>query len=391
MLDIKAIQEKLKEHNLDGWLLADFHGRNTVATQMLSITGMITRRSFYLIPAEGDPTGLVNPVEQHKFHHLPGRIVPCFGYTMLEEKLKETIKGMKCLGMEYSPSGRLPYIGLVDAGTIELVRSFGAEIVSSADLVADFQARLSDEQIKSHRQAAANLIEIKEAAFDFVAQHLKNGSTLCEFDVVKFILDRFDVEQMETASPPICAIGANAGNPHYEPTAEKSDAIVPDQLLLIDLWAKLKQPMAVYADITWMGATGGASALLAHHREMFAILTSARDRAVAFLNENLKFRDVRGAEVDDACRQVIVEAGFGEFFVHRTGHSITTSEHGPGPNIDNLETEDRRALKSGHLFSIEPGLYRPDIGMRTEIDVLIVGDTAEVTTLPLQTEIKSLL
>lgn len=390
MLNIQQLQNYLKEKNLDGWLLADFHGRNDIAVSFLSLTGIITRRAFYFIPAEGRPTALVNPIEKEKFKHLPGELIPCKGYKKLESELKKLLSGYKRIAMEYSHLGRLPYIGLVDAGTIELVKSFGLEIVSSADLVADFQARLSNKQAASHRRATSKLITIKEAAFKFIAEALKRSDRITEYDVCRFIMDAFEKNELTTQFGPNCSVDANAGNPHYEPTSQIHAPIKKGQLILIDMWAKEKAPWGIYGDITWMAFAAAKEDIPERYKRLFAVLVEARDTAVAFLKEHIGRREVYGYEVDDACRKVIEDAGYGDYFPHRTGHSITTSEHGSGPNIDNLETEDRRRLAPGHLFSIEPGIYYEDCGFRTEINVLITESGPEVTTLPLQTEITAL-
>lgn len=383
-MNIEQIQTYLTKHDLDGWLLADFHARNTVAVEFLSLSGLITRRSFYFIPTAGEPTALANAIEQDRFAHLPGRVIPYLGYRALERELRALLASKRRIAMEYSPQGRLPYVGLVDAGTIELIRRIGVEIVSSADLVANFQARLSPDQIASHRQAVRNVMQIKDEAFAFIRGSLANGTSVREYDVVQFILDRFEQRSMDTDAPPICAVGANASDPHYEPDAAHSAEIQNRQLILIDLWAKARSAGAVFADITWMAFAGKKDDVPDRLKHIFAVTAQARDTAVRFLEEKTQTGAVRGADVDDACRQVIEDAGYGQYFVHRTGHSITSSGHGPGPNIDNLETEDARELQSGHLFSIEPGIYLPDYGFRTEINVLMGEDGPEVTTLPLQ-------
>jgi len=389
-INISGIQDYLTEHDLDGWLLADFHGRNEIAMRLLEMSGMLTRRAFYYIPVMGEPTALVNPIEAEKFKHLPGSIVTCLGYKRLETELARVLKGQRRIAMEYSSFGRLPYVAMVDAGTVELVRQCGCEIVSSADLVAAFQATLSAEQIATHRIAAHNLIEVKDDTFIFIADSLKTGKAITEYEVVQFVLRRFEAADMMTDHSPICAVDAHCGDPHYEPSADSSTVIKHGQLVLLDIWAKLKNDGAVFGDITWMAYAGTASEIPAKYNEIFSILTGARNTAVSFLRDNIDKRPVHGWEVDDACRGVIESAGFGERFFHRTGHSITENTHGTGPNIDNLETEDQRRLAKGHLFSIEPGIYLPDCGFRTEIDVLIGHDGAEVTTLPLQTAITPL-
>ncbi len=386
-MDIKKIQNYLIEQELDGWLLADFHGRNNVAVELLGLSGIITRRSFYFIPRQGAPIGIVHTIERDKFQGVPGEIKTYSSYKLLEKELAEVLSGCKQVAMEYSPKGRLPYIGLVDAGTIELVHDLGMEIISSADLVSNFQARLSAEQIATHRLAAGNLIEIKEDAFSYIAQSLSEKKSITEYDVRCFILDRFEKHDMTSGNPPICAVDANAGNPHYEPMPDAAAPIKMGQIILIDLWAKAKRANSIYGDITWMAYAGKKDDIPQRYNDIFATLVRARDTAVSFLQENIDKESVYGSQVDDVCRGVVMEAGYGEYFTHRTGHSITSAEHGPGPNIDNLETEDRRILQEGHLFSIEPGIYLSDCGFRTEIDVLITSGGAEVTTLPLQTAI----
>lgn len=390
-MDIQKIQAYLTEHELDGWLLADFHARNTIAMNLLGIGGIITRRSFYFIPASGDPTALVHAIEKAKFVAVPGRMVTFSSYSLLEQELAELLRHSKRVAMEYSPLGRLPYIGLVDAGTIELVRGFGIEVASSADLVAAFQACLTVEQIASHRIAARNCVEIKDKSFALIGAALREGRTITEFDVCRYILEQFKAYDMTTGSGPNCSVDANAGDPHYEPDATHSSSIRKGQLVLLDLWGKLAIDSGVFGDITWMAYAGTAEQIPERYTQMFGVLATARDKAVSFLRENIDKRPVYGYEVDDACRAVVRSAGFGEFFTHRTGHSITSSEHGTGPNIDNLETEDRRRLQKGHLFSIEPGIYHKDCGFRTEINVLIGHDGVEVTTLPLQMQITPLL
>jgi Xaa-Pro dipeptidase len=390
-MNITKVQESLRARGLDGWLLADFHGRNEIAVRAMGLSSYLTRRAFYFIPAKGEPTALVNPIEQSRFTHVPGTIIVYRGYKGLEADLAKTLHGAKKIAMEYSAKGRLPYIGLVDAGTIELVRSLGVEIVSSGDLVADFQARLSPAQVDSHRKAARLVNATKDAAFAFIAEALKAGRTITEYDVCRFISDRFKADGVKSDYPPNCSVDANAGNPHYDPTPEKCSVIHKGSLVLIDLWARLDNADGVYADITWMGFAGSRAEIPKQHVDRFAVVIKGRDAAVKYLKEHIGKRPVLGAEVDDACRAVFDDAGLGPQFTHRTGHSITWNVHGDGPNIDNLETEDNRALQPGHLFSIEPGVYFADSGLRSEINCLITESGPEIATQPLQTEIIALL
>lgn len=386
---IRKIQGELARQGIDGWLFYDFHGYNHIAVRFLALRGLITRRSFYFVPASGTPVAFINAVEKHIFKHLPGDKIYYSSYRILEEKLASTLRGVKRLAMEYSPGGRLPYIGRVDAGTLELIRSFGSEIVSSTDLVATFDARLNDAQAESHRRAAGEVNRIKDAAFELIKNRLSSGDTITEYDVVTFILEQFKTAGMVADHPPICAVGVNGGNPHYEPTPDQTAVIGKNQLVLIDLWAKFNNSDGVYGDITWMGYTG--TDIPEEYLGHFTLLTMARDAAVKFLTETWGKRAIFGYEVDDVCRNVIAADNLDRFFSHRTGHSITDNVHGDGPNIDNLETEDRRRLLPGHLFSIEPGVYFDDFGLRTEIDVFITENGPEVTTQPIQTDIIKLV
>ncbi|RKX23183.1 MAG: aminopeptidase P family protein [Candidatus Zixiibacteriota bacterium] len=386
-MNIDAIQNKLKEKKLDGWLMADFHARNEIAMKMLDLTGLVTRRSFYFIPSEGKPIGLVHAIERDKFENVQGDIITYSGYLKLEEHLKEILNDKFLIAMEYTEKGRLPYLGMVDAGTIELVRSTGSEIVSSADLVASFQARLTPEQIKLHHQAAKNILEIKDKAFGFIKERLSINEPVTEYEVSQFILKKIDEYNMVTEHSPICGVNSNAGNPHYEPTKSHTATIEKGQLVLIDLWGKIDDENGIFSDITWVCFTGTKEQIPDKCNKIFAIAAQARDKAVATVKEKFNSGLILGCDIDDACRKVIADSGYGEYFIHRTGHSITTDVHGVGPNVDNLETEDKRVLQEGHLFSIEPGIYLDDFGVRTEIDVLITPDGPEITTLPLQTEI----
>jgi len=382
---LQNIQGELARHGLDGWLIYDFHGHNDIAVRFLNLFGIITRRSFYLIPDSGNPMAFVHAIEKKPFRDLPGEKIYYSSYRILEEELRKALDGKRRLAMEYSPYGRLPYIGIIDAGTIELIRSFGIEIVSSANLVARFDACLTEQQIKTHYEAVGRLFAIKDAAFNLIKKRLETGKRVSEFDIVTFILDAVDRAGMVTDEPPICAVGANAGNPHYVTTESSAAEITRDALVLIDLWARMDAPKSVYGDITWMCYTGSdPPRKFADH---FELVCHARDKAVAYLADTWGKRRIYGYEVDDVCRSVISHAGMGNHFTHRTGHSIAQETHGPGPNIDNLETEDRRELMPGHLFSIEPGLYFDDYGVRTEIDVLITADGPVITQTPIQQEI----
>lgn len=385
---IDTIQGELKRMGLDGWLFYDFHGHNDIAVRFLGLKGIITRRSFYYIPAAGTPTVFAHAIEHGPTGALPGRKFYFSSYRILEEELRRTLAGVKRVAMEYSPMGRLPYVGKVDAGTVELIRSFGIEVVTSADLVAKFDACLSAAQIAAHREAAGHLHRIKDEAFALIGRKLAAGERITEYEVARFMMDRFAAAGMVTVDSPICAVGPNGGNPHYEPTADVHREIHKDDLIVLDLWARLDKPEGIYADITWMAYAGNAVPDL--YARQFAVICQARDAAVNIVGKHWGKTDVFGYDVDDACRKVVVDAGLGAHFTHRTGHSITDSVHGAGPNIDNLETEDRRRLLVGHLFSVEPGVYFETHGLRTEIDVLITEKGPEVTTQPVQQKITCL-
>ena len=389
MLNLNQIQDFLKAEKLDGWLLADFHARNTIAVEFLNFPSNVTRRFFYFIPSEGEPVGLIHNIEKDKFLHLAGKKIHFSSYKTLESSLKDILQGRRRIAMEYSPGGRLPYVGLVDAGTVELVKSLGLEIVSSADIVSYFQARMNTHQIESHKKAAVLINQIKDEAFISIKSSLAGGNFINEKMVVDFIMRRFDEANLVTDFPPICAIDANISNPHYEPPEKNSAMITKSSLILIDLWAKLKGSHSVFADITWMAYAG--KSIPDKYESIFKIVTSGRDAAVDYLSKKFPKETVYGFDVDDACRKVITDAGYGEYFFHRTGHSILESVHGPGPNIDNLETEDRRKILPGHLFSIEPGIYLKNYGFRSEIDVMLTETGPEITTLPVQKKIIPLL
>lgn len=388
---IKEIQEHLVKKELDGWLMADFHRRNDVAATFLNLPIHLTRRSFYFIPAQGEPTILCHAIERSKFTHLEGTLKQFSGYKQLESQLAELLKGVEKVAMEYSARGRLPYIGLVDAGTIELVRELGVDVTHSADLVSKFLASMNSEQVQAHRAASKVVTDTVASAFDMISEALRSEKQITEWDVCQFILNSFDKAKMDTENMPNCSVGSNAGDPHYEPTPEKASEITKGQIVLIDLWCKERTENGMFADITQMAFAGTKEQINPKYVEQFTVLCNARDAAIEFLRENIDKREVRGAEVDDACRQVIIDAGLGEAFTHRTGHSIYTTVHGPGPNIDNLETEDNRLLQVGHLFSIEPGVYFSEYGLRTEINGMITTDGVEVTTLPMQNKIRPLL
>jgi Xaa-Pro aminopeptidase len=379
-MNLKEIQKALASSELDAWLLFDFRGLNPIAARVAGIPPghMITRRWFGLVPAAGEPVWLHSAIEAHVFEHLPGRKLAYVGWRQLWESLAGLLKGRRRVAMEYSPQGAIPYVSRVDAGTLEMIRSFGAEIVSSADLVQFFEARWSPEALASHRRSARHLDEIVVRTFHEVAQAVGSGRSPSEYEIQQFMMQTFR-ERNLVCEPPIVAVNANAGNPHYEPGARKSAPIQNGDLLLLDLWCREKGDEAVYADITWMGFVGRT--VPTRFNDVWEAVAGARDAAVRFVLESVKAgRIVRGCDVDDVARSFIRDRGYEKFFIHRTGHNVGREVHGNGANLDNLETRDERRLIPGTGFTIEPGVYLPEYGIRSEVNVFISEGGAEVTT-----------
>jgi Xaa-Pro aminopeptidase len=381
-LEIGAVQQALRAGGLDGWLLYDFQGGNPVARRLTAggaeLGHLSTRRWFYLIPASGEPRALVHAIERHALDHLPGRKIVYAGRAALEAGLSELVAGVGRVAMEYSPRCAIPYVSRVDAGTIELVRGTGVEVVSSGDLVQQFEARWTDADIRSHRTASEKLYRIKDRAFDEVARRLRDGGTATEFDIQQRMVTWFADEGLVSDSPPNVSAQENAGNPHYLPTAQVHRAIRPNELVLLDLWGKLAEPGAVYADITWVGFTGRQ--VPEKMTRAFAAVVGARDAAIDLVEAAARAgRDVRGYEADQAARAVLEQAGFGAAILHRTGHSLGQNVHGDGAHLDDYETHDDRRLLPGSGFTVEPGLYFADFGVRTEVNVVWGPRGPEVT------------
>jgi Xaa-Pro aminopeptidase len=397
---VKDIQATLREAGLDGWLFYDFRQSDPLAYRILKLDPkqFSTRRWFYFVPAEGEPTRINHAIEQGKLDRLPGRRLVYSSWERLHEHLRETLAasardgGAPRIAMQYSPENAVPYISRVDAGTIELVRSLGAEPVTSADLVQLFEAVWTEEQYDSHVTAANNIHNIIQEAFAEVGRKIRAGEPVTEYDIQQFMVRRFEEENMTCdGDHPIVSVNANAASPHYQPSASKFSPIRRGDFLLLDVWAKLKTPGAVYADQTWTGFVGEEPS--EEHVKVFQIVRDARDAAIEFVRENVKAgREIKGAEVDDVSRGVIERAGYGEYFTHRTGHSIGEEVHGNGAHIDNLETRDSRRIIPRTCFSIEPGIYLPgDFGVRSEVDVYVSDGDIEVTGQPIQTELVSIL
>jgi Xaa-Pro aminopeptidase len=390
-LQVPAVQRALKEDGLDAWLLYDFHGSNPIARRLTgldTVPKMTTRRWYYLIPAAGEPRKLVHAIESHNLDHLPGGKQIYAKREQLAGGLKDLLAGTKRVAMEYSPGNAIPYVSRVDAGTVDAVRQLGIEVASSGDLVQRFEAVWSDEAIRSHLAAAERLYRIKDRAFELVRDARRRGRAITEYDVQQAMMRSFDEEGLITDAAPCVSAQENAGNPHYQPTAEVNRRIGRDEILLLDLWGKLADPGAVFADITWVGFTGDSPP--DRYVKAFTTVRDARDAAVALVKDAAKSgRALRGWEVDHACRAVIERAGFGAEFIHRTGHSLGLDVHGNGVHMDDYETHDERRLLPGTGFTIEPGIYTSEFGVRTEINMIVGEHDARVTG-PAQTELVKL-
>jgi Xaa-Pro aminopeptidase len=373
-MNLSAIQQALSAQGLDGWLFCDHHRRDPMAYAILGLdkSAMATRRWFYFLPATGEPLKLAHRVEPRALDGLPGKQDHYLAWTELHAKLKDMVAGRKKIAMQYSPSNNIPYIGLVDAGTIELIRSFGPEIVTSADLVQQFEATVGDEGYRSHIWAGDRVQRIKDETFDEMRKALRDGTKVTEVELKDRILRRFAEEGLTCeGETPIVGFNEHPADPHFEPRAEYAKTLKAGDTILLDLWARRIEPVGIYYDITWCAYAGPKPP--AKYAEIFSVVRNARDAAHAFVAKKLEAgTPVHGYEVDDACRKVVVDAGYGPYFLHRTGHSIGTHVHGNGANIDNLETKDERMIVPGTCFSIEPGIYLAgEMAVRAEIDVFV--------------------
>ncbi len=389
-MDLQEVQAQLKARQLDGWLLYDFQGLNPIARKLLGLQdAMLTRRWFGWIPSQGPMTLLCHRIERQGFEHLPASSVLFSSWEEMQAGLERLLQGSSRVAMEYSPQCFIPYVSRVDAGTLELVRSLGKTVVSSADLVQYFEARWSREQLQTHLQASRLLMEVLFETFDQVREATRSRSHLTEYALQQNMCQRYRERGLESSSPPIVAVNRNSGNPHYEPSSEDSAPIRAGDLLLIDFWAKLSRPHAVYADYTWVAFLG--ESVPERILRVWDVVREARDRTLEFVRSKTgRQTAVRGWEVDGVARQVISQAGFGEYFIHRTGHSIGESDHGNGANMDGLETRDERLLIPRTCFSIEPGIYLPDFGIRSELNVYLGEEDLLVTGDPIQQEIRKI-
>jgi Xaa-Pro aminopeptidase len=394
MFDLSAIQSALQHFGLDGWLLMDFRGSNILARRVLDLEARHpqSRRLFYFIPASGAPQKLVHRIESGALDHLPGEKRIYLAWQQLETQLAELVGGLpRRVAMEYSPRNGNPYISRVDGGTIDVIRATGVEIVSSGDLIQLFEAAWSDEQWESHLEANRYTTAAYDLVWKFVADELRAGRAPRETEVQQLIMDHFHRHGLTTYSPPIIGVNAHSGDPHYAPEVGNDADMRTGDFLLVDLWAKMDRPGAVYSDLTRVGFLG--EQVPAKYDDIFQIVAAARDAAIDTIRDAFAARrPIHGWEVDRACRNVIDKAGYGEYFCHRTGHSIGQETHGNGANMDDLETHDERLLLPRTCFSVEPGIYLPEFGVRSEVNVYI-SPTSEVhvTGGPLQMNVVPVL
>jgi Xaa-Pro dipeptidase len=390
-MDVALIQSELKASKLDGWLFYDHHRRDPIAAHILGLSDdqMFTRRWFYFVPASGEPRKLVHRVENGALNSLPGKSIVYSGWQELHKSLPKLLSGSRKIAMQYSPDNNIPYIGLVDAGTIELVRKLKKKIVSSADLVQRFEATWTEAQLNSHLEAGKRIDRICRQSFESAAEFVQASRPLREDELQDWIMAQFRDSGLVTAEPPIVAVQPNNGQPHYEPKHGSGSPIRAGDLLLLDMWAKLPGPASVYYDITWVGYLG--SRVPDAYAKIFGIVRQARERATEFVQKSVaRGREIHGWEVDKVARETIRKAGYAKFFVHRTGHSIGREVHGNGANMDGLETRDDRKIIPRTCFSVEPGIYLPEFGIRSEVNVYVGEREARVTG-AVQTEVLSLL
>ncbi len=385
-MNIEAIQDALKAEDLDGWLFFDHHRRDALAYRILQLGDDLkpTRRWYYFIPRVGEPRALCHRIESHHLDALPGTKRYYSRWSEQQAELRVLLGSARAIAMQYSPECALPYVAMVDAGTVELIRSLGMEIRSSANLVQLFEARWTEQQLAAHLEAGRRVDRIRADAFDLIRERVGNGAEVNDWQVRSFILERFREHGLRTDHGPIVAVNANASDPHYEPTADRYTPIRSNDLVLIDMWAKLQDHGSVYYDITWTGFCGEPRAEV---KQVFAVVSKARNSAIEFVQQSTKAKkEICGFEVDDVARGYIEKEGFGEQFIHRTGHSIGTDVHGAGANMDNFETHDERRIIPWTCFSIEPGVYLPEFGIRSEVNVFVGEDGARVTG-EIQTEL----
>lgn len=390
---INNTKRQLSNQRLDGWLFYDFQRSNNLACEFLEIPtqAMLTRRFFYWISAQGEPLKIVHKIEQHTLDHLPGNKLTYSSWQELELHIGKALRGSQKIAMEYSPRNAIPYVSKVDAGTMDVIRGFGVEVVSSADLLQEYTSIWDPEQLKTHRFAAKVLDETAALTWRFITISLQSKKEITEYDVQQFIVKELSKHGCIAEGLPICAVNAHSADPHYIPPQNGSSVIRPNDFILIDLWCKQDLPRAVYADITRVGVASPAPTK--RHQQIFQVVKEARDRVTEWLKDLFMLKTpVMGWEVDQLCREIIINAGYGDNFIHRTGHNIGLRDHGSGANIDNLETRDNRHVLPGSCFSIEPGIYLTgEFGVRLEYDIYVHPNGQSEITGGIQTEIVCLL
>ncbi|MDQ6678016.1 MAG: aminopeptidase P family protein [Acidobacteriota bacterium] len=379
-MDVARIQQELARQGLDGWLFFDHHERDPLAYRILGFTPSrhVTRRWYYLIPVIGEPRALVHRIESQMLAGLPGATFTYASWQDQQTGLQNVLNGINKVAMQYSPRCEIPYVSLVDAGTIELVRQIGCDVVTSSELIQYFEASLNQEGLRTHLEAGKRVDSVRAEAFQFIGERLRAGSSVNEFQVAAFVRQKFTDLGLYSGSGPIVGVNENAGNPHYEPIEGHSNSIKPGDFVLLDMWAKLAAPESVYYDITWTGFCGAD--VPDRIQNVFTIVRDARDAAIRKVETSFRSDDgLRGFEVDDAARSHIAGSGFADNFIHRTGHSIGSEVHGNGANMDNFEIHDERKLIPWTCFSIEPGIYLEDFGVRSEVNMFITDSRAIVT------------
>ncbi len=388
-MELQQIQEELRRNKLGGWLLCDFHNRDHLAYRVLGLdpTKMTTRRWFYFIPAKGEPRKLVHTVEKGKLDSLPGSKLVFLSWEQLHASLKKLLGPKKIIAMQYSPKNNIPYVSMVDAGVVELVKSFGHKVVSSADLVQKFEAVIGEEGYRLHKEAGVVIDRIRAEAFHKIRDAVAGNTGTTEYDIQQFIMKRFSENGLVTTDPPIVGTNEHPADPHFECTPANARPFRRGDTVLLDMWAKKNVPGAIYYDITWVGFIGDQPS--SKYAKIFEAARNGRNAAIGFVKEKIgKNKPCHGWEVDDVCRNVVKKAGFGKYFLHRTGHSIGEEVHGNGVNIDNLETKDDRLLVPGCCFSVEPGIYlEGEMAVRTEINMFVRHDGVPEVTGEMQEEL----
>ena len=380
VMNLDAIQSALRDAGFDGWLFYDHHHRDPIAGRILGLDpdAHITRRWYYFIPAEGEPRKLVHRIEKGRLDSLPGQRGVYSSWQELQQGLSAMLAGFRRLAMQYSPNNDIMYVSMVDAGTVEFLRSIGKQIASSADLVSQFEAVLSEHAMASHAAAQQAIDRILSEGWLEIRRRVRSGTPVNEFDIVEWLSEAMRRENLVWENGPNVSVNANSSDSHYEPTAERSSPINDGDFLLIDIWGRKDEPGTTFYDITWTGVIGREPT--DREQLVFETVRNARDAAIAKVEEAFaEGHPIRGFEADDAARAVIDAAGFGQYFTHRTGHSIAMELHGSGAHLDNLETHDQRLLLPNTCFSVEPGIYLPEFGVRSEVDMLTVPGKAWVT------------